>query len=93
MKHKELNIEVSYELNEENLNKVLKIFVYEFFKSFQDQFRILGKYAQSKEAFKYRIERMKVYSPEDSEMFEAFLPIIEIAFKEDSNIEDIIKLL
>lgn len=93
MKHKELNIEISAELNEENLNKEMKIFVYEFFKSFQDQFRTLGKYSRSKEALKYRLERMKVYSPEDSEGLEELLPIMEIIFKEDSNIEDIIKFL
>lgn len=93
IKHEELNIEITAELNKDNIDKIFKIQLYEFFKSLQNRFKTLGKHAQSKEVLEYRFECMKKYSPEDAEFIDEFLPILETLLKKDSNIEDLIKLL
>lgn len=92
IKHKELEIEISPEMNEDDKVKMMIIFIYEFFKSFWEQFKSLLKSGRSKEVMDYYIERMRHYSSKYGNLFELFNPFLDIISKEDSNPKDLIKL-
>ena len=90
--HEELDLEIGSDLDEQDLTKMSIIELFEFIKSCQDQFKSLINSDKSKEIIKYRIERMKEYSPEESEICEVMLSFLEIMFKEDSDLKDLKKL-
>ncbi|MEE9378067.1 MAG: AbiV family abortive infection protein [Candidatus Lokiarchaeia archaeon] len=92
IKHEQLNLEIGEELNEQNIANIFMIGLFEFLKNFQDKLKPIFKSKRDKEIIKYRTERMKEYSPKESEMSEFMLSFLELVLNEDSDQEDLKKL-
>jgi len=92
IKHEELNLEMDSLFGEQNSLNMMIIILYEIIKNFIEQFRSLVKAGRPDEVKNYWIERMKIYSPEDSAIREFILPFLDIMVKEDPDPKEVIKL-